>query len=335
MVCGLCGTVADRPASQCLTCGSDFGAAAGSSATIDADSLAVAATSTAAGVRLASGDDRLQAGQKFGTRYTILKKAGAGGMGAVSQAWDDSLGIAVALKIIRVEASISSEETRQLEARFKRELLLARQVTHPNVVRIHDFGELGQIKYLTMAYVEGADLAAVMRREGRLGVPRAVSIMKQVSEGLSAAHAAGVVHRDLKPANVMLDADDRALLTDFGIARSVDAATLHTMPGSLIGTLEYMAPEQARGESADHRSDVYSLGLIFYELLAGGRSRTPGSGGLADLLARVEKGPPPLGTVAPDVSPALQRIVDRCLEQDPQGRHVGLTGAGCTRAAWE
>ena len=290
--------------------------------TLDADS--VTAPGSVPGVSATASQiqpDALQAGQKFGSRYTILKKLGAGGMGAVYQAWDESLGVALALKVIRLDPSTSSEETRQLEARFKRELLLARQVTHPNVVRIHDLGELGTTKYLTMAYVDGSDLSTIMRREGKLPVERALPIMKQIAEGLTAAHNAGVIHRDLKPANVMVDGEGRALLTDFGIARSIDAATLHTVPGSIVGTLDYMAPEQARGETVDRRSDVYSLGLILYEMLAGGRPRPAGGGGLADLLARVEKGPPPIGTVAPDVPPPLQQIVTRSLERNPDARY--------------
>ena len=320
MVCGQCGTVAEPTARRCVKCDSDFSAVTGAVVTADSDFL-TAPGSVGTSSRSDFHPDSFQPGQKFGTRYTILKKLGAGGMGAVYQAFDDSLGVAVALKVIRLDASTSSEETRQLEARFKRELLLARQVTHPNVVRIHDLGELGTTKYLTMAYVEGADLSTVMRREGKLPVERALAIMKQVAEGLSAAHNAGVVHRDLKPANVMIDGEGRALLTDFGIARSVDAATLHTVPGSIVGTLDYMAPEQARGETVDRRSDVYSLGLIFYEMLAGGRPRPAGGGGLADLLARVETGPPPIGSVAPDVPPPLQQIVTRSLERRPDARY--------------
>ena len=322
MVCGHCGTVADPAARRCATCDSDLSSAGATVADVDSDSLTSASTGSLPSAQ--SGDwrpDSLQPGQKFGTRYTILKKLGAGGMGAVYQAWDESLGIAVALKVIRLETTSSPEDTRQLEARFKRELLLARQVTHPNVVRIHDLGELGATKYLTMAYVEGADLATVMRREGKMEVPRALSIMKQIAEGLGAAHAAGVVHRDLKPANVMIDADGRALLTDFGIARSIDAGTLHTAPGSVVGTLEYMAPEQARGETVDRRTDVYSLGLILYEMLAGGRPRATGAGGLAELLSRIEKGPPPIGSVAPDLPPPVQEMVGKCLERDPAARY--------------
>lgn len=322
MVCGHCGTVADAASGRCPTCDSDLSGSGVTVASADHETLTSAFTGTAGGHRdAAASADALQPGQKFGARYTILKKLGAGGMGAVYQAFDGSLGIAVALKIIRLDATSSAEETRQLEARFKRELLLARQVTHPNVVRIHDLGELGTIKYLTMAYVEGADLSTVMRREGRMDVARALPIMKQIADGLGAAHAAGVVHRDLKPANVMLDADGRALLTDFGIARSVDAATIHTATGSIVGTLEYMAPEQARGETVDRRTDVYSLGLIFYELLAGGRPRAAGAGGLAELLSRIEKGPPPIGSVAPDVPPPVQEIVGKCLQKDPAARY--------------
>jgi tetratricopeptide (TPR) repeat protein len=320
MVCGHCGAVADAGARRCATCDSDLSAV---SATIGAGGDPMTSPLTGPAVAGHTGTaDSMQTGQRFGTRYTILKKLGAGGMGSVYQAWDESLGIAVALKVIRADSSISPEEVRQLEARFKRELLLARQVTHPNVVRIHDLGELGSTKYLTMAYVEGADLATMLRREGRVPVPRALTIMKQVAEGLAAAHAAGVVHRDLKPANVMIDGEGRALLTDFGIARSVDTGTLHTAPGSVVGTLEYMAPEQARGEAVDRRTDVYSLGLIFYEMLAGGRPRLTGSGGLAELLSRIEKGPPPIGSVAPDVPPPVQAIVTRCLEQDPAERYA-------------
>lgn len=322
MVCAQCGTVADPGSTRCRTCDSDVSS--------DPQLTVVASESLTApdhGTRPDTGSPPLTSGstlapgQKFAGRYTIIKKIGAGGMGAVYQAWDESLGIAVALKVILLDASTAPGDVQQLEARFKRELLLARQVTHPNVVRIHDLGEIGPTKYLTMAFVDGADLATVLRREGRLPVQRALAIVRQIAEGLSAAHSAGVVHRDLKPANVMVDGEGRALLTDFGIARSVDAATLHTMPGSILGTLDYMAPEQARGEPADRRADVYTLGLIFYELLAGGRPRVKGESGLADLLSRIEKGPPPLGTVTSDVPPDLQRVVTRCLERDPATRY--------------
>src|SRR5262249_39147621 len=161
--------------------------------------------------------------------------------------------------------------------RFKRELLLARQVTHKNVVRIHDLGEIGGIKYITMPYVEGDDLASILRAEGHLPIPRALTILRQALSGLVAAHAAGIVHRDLKPANIMVDKDGRALLMDFGIARSIGlpADQIHkgasrsapgafgeTIVGAVVGTLQYMAPEQAKGQDVDHRADIYAFGLI-------------------------------------------------------------------------
>jgi tetratricopeptide (TPR) repeat protein/tRNA A-37 threonylcarbamoyl transferase component Bud32 len=270
---------------------------------------------------VAAGVHVLQPGQHFGSRYTIIRLLGSGGMAAVYQAWDETLGTAVALKLIRVNAGTPDVELRQLEDRFKRELKLARQVTHPNVVRIHDLGEVDSTLYLTMEYVQGADLATLLQKEPKLPLPRVLALARQIASGLAAAHRAGIVHRDLKPANVMVDAQEHALLMDFGIARSTSAASMHTMPGSLIGTLDYMAPEQARGEPADERTDVYAFGLILYELLAGGRPRYSTEGGLSSLIARLEKGPPALKTVQADVPAALDRIVNKCLSANPQARY--------------
>ena len=196
-------------------------------------------------------------------------------MGVVYQAWDDELGLAVALKVIKPEVSADPWVASKVEHRFKRELLLARQVTHKHVVRIHDIGEINGIKYLTMAFIEGRDLAHVLRDEGRLPVARALQVTKQIAEGLVAAHEAAVVHRDLKPENVMIDADEQAVIMDFGISRSetpAGARITQTATGTIVGTLEYMAPEQASGQRTDHRADIYSLGLILYDMLAG-RSR--------------------------------------------------------------
>src|SRR5215467_1342696 len=208
----------------------------------------------------------LSIGQRFG-RYTIVRLLGMGGMGAVYQAWDEELEVVVALKVIRPEALGDPGAEAEIERRFKRELLLARQVTHKNVVRIHDLGELDGIKYITMSYVNGTDLATLVSQEGRLPVAKALRIIRSVVEGLVAAHAAGVVHRDLKPANIMIDANGDALIMDFGIARSTRcpvegpsttgsssppgfSSARHadqTMAGTIVGTVEYMAPEQARG----------------------------------------------------------------------------------------
>jgi tetratricopeptide (TPR) repeat protein len=263
----------------------------------------------------------LQPGQRLTSRYTILKLLGAGGMGEVYQAWDEVVSTPVALKIIRPQLVTERDQSQQLEERFRRELRLARQVTHPNVIRIHDIGELGDTKFLTMEYVPGSDLGRVLRRSGRLSAARALSVAREVAGGLAAVHAAGVVHRDLKPANIILDEQDHAHVTDFGIARAIDAHTIQTVPGALIGTLDYMAPEQARGQVADQRSDVYAFGLILYEMLAGGRPKTKSDSTLGSLIERLENGPPPLATVAPDVPADLERVVTRCLAAEPAKRY--------------
>ena len=198
----------------------------------------------------------LSISQRFG-RYTIVKLLGIGGMGAVYQAWDQELEIVVALKVIRPDALNDPAAEQEIERRFKRELILARQVTHKNVVRIHDLGEIDRIKYITMSYVEGTDLATLLKQKGRLPVPKALAIIRSVVSGLAAAHAAGVVHRDLKPANIMIDANGEALIMDFGIARStstpagpapdaipsdawrtVGRHSEATMAGTIVGTVQ-------------------------------------------------------------------------------------------------
>jgi serine/threonine protein kinase/tetratricopeptide (TPR) repeat protein len=283
----------------------------------------------------------LEPGQAFGARYHIIRMLGVGGMGAVYQAWDAELGVAVAIKVIRPEVMADATVAAGVERRFKRELLLARQVTHKNVVRIHDIGEIDGIKYITMSYVEGTDLATLASRGERLPVSTVLRIVRSVVSGLAAAHAAGVVHRDLKPANIMIGADGEALIMDFGIARSTgdargDAASVAgplpaqlqrtyarpdaTMAGTIVGTVEYMAPEQAKGQEVDQRADVYAFGLILYDLLVG-RLREHADGAVAELQRRMLEAPPPVKSVVPQISEALDRIVSRCLEPDRDKRY--------------
>jgi serine/threonine protein kinase/tetratricopeptide (TPR) repeat protein len=289
----------------------------------------------------AGSEGPLRIGQQFG-RYVIIRLLGLGGMGAVYQAWDEELEIPVAVKVIRPEVTADSTVAQEFERRFKRELLLARQVTHKNVVRIHDLGELDGIKYITMSYVNGTDLSTTLQREGRLPVARVLKILRGVVSGLTAAHDAGVVHRDLKPANIMVEAkSDEPLIMDFGIARSAataatpagsagraadvmsqspSALTNATMAGAIVGTVGYMAPEQARGEDVDQRADLYSLGLICYDLLLGPKRLDASIRPMDELRARLEKSPPSLVSVDPSIPEAVDRLVMRCLEPDPAAR---------------
>src|SRR5688572_29662143 len=279
----------------------------------------------------------LAIGQRFGSRYRIVKLLGIGGMGAVYQAWDSELDVVVAVKVIRPEASTDPHEVAAIERRFKQELLLARQVTHKNVVRIHDLGEIDGIKYITMSYHPGADLATVLQRDGKLTVPAALRIMRQLASGLLAAHEAGVVHRDLKPANIMIEGD-HAIIMDFGIARSSGGApppaidptlapavrktrnAAQTQAGSIVGTIAYMAPEQAKGEAVDQRADMYSLGLIVSDMLTGLRQRSSDLSAIEELQRRITTRPPALRTVDSHIPEAFDRIVTRLLEPDPAAR---------------
>jgi tetratricopeptide (TPR) repeat protein len=258
-------------------------------------------------------------GQVFDRRYRVIRLLGVGGMGAVYQAWDDQLGVSVAIKIIRTELAADASTAGDLERRFKRELLLARQITHKNVVRIHDLGEVGGITYLTMPFVQGTDLAKVLRRDGRLPVDRALALFRQIVAGLAAAHEAGVVHRDLKPANIMIDESGQVQIMDFGIARSSGPDV--TASVELIGTVEYMAPEQLNGEQADQRSDIYALGLIFYEMLAGRQaSAIVGGTSLGGLLSRRQQRPVPMRSLGLPIPEAVDDIALRCLDPDAAQR---------------
>ncbi len=267
-------------------------------------------------------------------------------MGAVYQAWDAELGVAVAVKVIRPEIAADPIAAQEIERRFKRELLLARQVTHKNVVRIHDLGEIDGIKYITMPFVDGSDLATVLKQQTRLEVPRALRIARGIVSGLVAAHHAGVVHRDLKPANIMVGNDDEPTIMDFGIARStgrdgqgvatgasigpVDLSRPGllagaTMAGTVVGTIEYMAPEQARGQPADQRADIYAFGLIFYDMLVGRRRSERAESAIAELQGRMRAAPPAPRAVDNAIPEAIDAITLRCLEPDAAKRFQTTT----------
>jgi serine/threonine protein kinase/tetratricopeptide (TPR) repeat protein len=258
----------------------------------------------------------LRIGERFG-RYEVIRQLGSGGMGHVYEAWDCELHEAVALKVIRREVANDPDA----DARFKNELTLARHITHKNVVRIHDLGQVDGVTFISMAIVDGVDLSAMLKRE-RLPVDRAMSIARQLCEGLAAAHEAGVVHRDLKPSNVMVDRAGRVYLLDFGLARSIETAQL-TQVGAVVGTVDYFAPEQAMGEPADLRSDIYALGLILYELFTGVRPFR-GETAMIRLSERLHKPAPDARTAAPEVPASIARVVGRCLERSASARYQSV-----------
>src|SRR6266436_3919774 len=258
---------------------------------------------------------KLSPGTLFGERYEIIHLLGQGGTGAVYKARDRELDRQVALKVIRADMAANPE----ILKRFKQEIILARQITHRNVVRIFDLGQADGIKFITMEYIEGEDLQRVLRRKKKLEHGEAANIMAQVCRALEAAHAEGVIHRDLKPQNIMLDKSGRACVMDFGIARSIVASSM-TQTGALIGTPEYMSPEQAKGLPLDARSDLFTLGIIFYEMLSG-VSPFEADTAMATMFKRTRERAVPLADAGSGVPVFLSVIVSKCLEIDPEQRY--------------
>jgi tetratricopeptide (TPR) repeat protein/predicted Ser/Thr protein kinase len=281
------------------------------------------------------GPQLLQPQRILGERYQILELLGQGGMGAVYKARDLEVNQLVALKVIRPELASNPA----IIERFKRELILARQVTHKNVIRIYDLAEAEGVKFITMEYIGGESLTHVLEKRGKLPAQEAAEMMEKVCLALEAAHSEGVVHRDLKPGNIMLDNQGRVLVMDFGLARSVElpesesgnntldelrAAThvdaYRSVPGSLVGTPHYMSPEQARREPVDARSDLYAVGLIFYELVIGQRP-FPSDDPVTTLLKRTQENPKSLVEIDPTTPRPLSNIVGKCLERDRRARY--------------
>ena len=258
------------------------------------------------------GGGRFTPGQIIAERYRVVALAGRGGMGEVYRAEDLRLGQVVALKFL---PETLSQDAAAL-ARFHSEVRTARQVSHPNVCRVFDIGEAEGTLFLTMEYVDGEDLASVVRRIGRLSPDKATEIARQICAGLAAAHERGVIHRDLKPANVMLDGAGKIRITDFGlasIAASIQGAEVRA------GTPAYMAPEQLAGREVSTKSDIYSLGLILYEILTGKRAFEAST--LPELMKQREQGTiSNPSTLVRDLDPLIERVILRCLENDPEKR---------------
>jgi serine/threonine protein kinase/tetratricopeptide (TPR) repeat protein len=321
MVCPQCRTETPLTSGRCVACTAELSLAG---LTITGAGVLLSAHPTLPSVPspdlFLSATSSLAPGDRFAGRYRVERLLGAGGMGAVYKAHDEELGIPIALKVIRSEMLGASGAGAEFEMRFKQELLLARQVTHQNVVRIHDLGDFRGVKYITMPFIAGSDLYAILA-EGKLPVDRLLSLAAQLAAGLAAAHDVGIVHRDLKPQNIMVDGAGRAYISDFGLAKSFEATAIGlTRPGDFLGTPRYMAPESVEGQPSDQRSDLYALGLILYEA-ASGAPAFPGESAMEVLMQRVRVVPKPLKSIAPDVPAYFSDIVMRCLERDPAARY--------------
>ena len=336
MKCPQCHTVSPAGAIRCPKCSTPFNLSNEPTASMDIDASHM---QTATEGEMFEPGQALQTGHLLGGRYEILQLLGRGGMGAVYRARDREVEREVALKVIRPDLAGHLNITR----RFKQELILARQITHKNVIRIFDLGEAEGTKFISMEYIDGRDLASTQAERGKLPPEEAAAIIEQVCRGLDAAHTEGVIHRDLKPQNIMVDKHGRVAVMDFGLARSSEMSAL-TQVGQLLGTPKYMSPEQAKGEEVDSRSDLFSLGLIFYELLTG-KSPYEAPTSFGTLLKRTQEHARPPIELDHSIPKFMNDIVVKCLEIDPQrryasaqeilrdleARHVSNTGIAASR----
>jgi serine/threonine protein kinase len=266
-------------------------------------------------------------GDLFASRYDILSTLGKGGMGVVYRAHDRQLDEEVALKVLRPDV-MKTDPT--LLERFKQEIKLARRITHRNVLRTHDFGETGATPYISMEYLEGVTLKDLVTSKGALPIGVGLRIAKQMCLGLEAAHEQGVVHRDIKPQNMLILPETGELkIMDFGIARVSEvkpgtAGSGLTTAGMVMGTPDYMSPEQAQGAPADFRSDIYSLGVVLFEVFVG-RLPFTGDNMMAVVMSHIQKAPPSPRSMNPRVPPRLEAVILHSLEKDPARRYQSVS----------
>ena len=253
-------------------------------------------------------------GQVLGNRYRLIELLGSGGMATIYRANDTGLGRDVALKLLRTEYLRDPD----FSSRFRQEAQSAASLSHPNVVTVYDYGEDPSGPYIVMELIDGEDLATILRRSGALPPRQVARIGSAVARALAAAHARGLVHRDVKPGNVLIGRDGQVKVVDFGIARAIAEAQV-TLPGTTLGSVHYFSPEQARGEPATSASDIYSLGIVLYEMLTGSRP-WEGDSAASVALARLSGPVPDPMAVRPSVPPDLASITRRALALDPRDR---------------
>jgi hypothetical protein len=310
---------------RCPSCASDLAVASPFCPSCGLPTESFSQLATSPGV-IAYGVNRLSSesipvggmtpGAMLGGRYRIVGLLGRGGMGEVYRADDIKLGQAVALKFLPRPMSVDAV----WRERFFAEVRLARQVAHPNVCRVYDIGDVDGRHFLSMEYIDGEDLASLLKRVGSLSNEKALDVARQLAAGLAAAHAAGVLHRDLKPANIMIDGHGRARITDFGLAV---ASTSAPVAGEVAGTPAYMAPEQLAGGGATVRTDIYGLGLVLYEACCGRPAFTART--LVELRDQKEHtAPRPPSEIRPGIDPVAERVILRCLERDPRARPASV-----------
>jgi len=313
VICQKCQTANPDSASVCRKCSSQISVEMNPSPV--PASLASGSAETVADIEFGSTADELLAeGTVLADRYEILGLIGRGGMGAVYKAYDRELHRQVALKTIR--ADLASQ--RQILERFKREVNVCSRITHRNVVRVYDLGTAGRLRFLTMEFVEGKSLDQIIGPDG-LPPEKVATILRQICLGLDAAHEQGVVHRDLKPQNIMVESHGRVAVMDFGLASTTEGGCL-TRLGALLGTPDYMSPEQALGHKLDQRSDIFSLGIIAYEMLTG-KAPFQSETAIASLVARTRERAPAPREINATVPEGLSRIVHHCLATNPAERY--------------
>src|SRR3954464_5334687 len=259
-------------------------------------------------------------GEVLSDRYELEELVGTGGMSSVFRAHDRLLERTVALKVLHEQYTADAEYVE----RFRREARSVATLSHPNIVTVIDRGEHDGRQFIVFEYVEGENLKRLIERRGPSPVSTALELGMQISRGLSFAHQQGLVHRDVKPQNILLNGDGQAKVTDFGIARSMDVQHGMTQTGTVLGTSDYIAPEQAQGQRVDEHTDVYSLGVVLYELLTT-EVPFPGENFVAVAMRHINDPPPPIRDKRPDVSPRLEAAVQRAMAKRPEDRFQTMT----------